>query len=114
MSSQESRRKFLKSSVLGLGAGLVVTTAAGCATTAPATPSNATQPTATGKLAEVLKRGKVIVGTGSTNPPWHFEDQGGNLVGFDIEMGHLLSKGLFDDPNKVEFTRQASDARIPN
>jgi polar amino acid transport system substrate-binding protein len=114
MSSQESRRNFLKSSAVGLGAGLVATVAAGCTNTAPAAPSGAAQPTSTGKLAEVLKRGKVIVGTGSTNPPWHFEDQQGNLVGFDIEMAHLLAKGLFDDPTKVEFVRQASDARIPN
>jgi polar amino acid transport system substrate-binding protein len=112
MSSQTSRRGFLKSSALGFGAGVVAATTAGCANTAPAAP-NAEQ-TGTGKLAEVLKRGKVIVGTGSTNPPWHFEDQGGNLIGFDIEMARLLSKGLFDDPNKVEFVRQASDARIPN
>jgi polar amino acid transport system substrate-binding protein len=54
------------------------------------------------------------VGTGSTNPPWHFEDEQGNLIGFDIEMARLLAKGLFDNPDQVEFVRQASDARIPN
>jgi polar amino acid transport system substrate-binding protein len=42
------------------------------------------------KLQEVLQRGKLIVGTGSTNPPWHFKDE------------------------KGEFVTQASDARIPN
>lgn len=56
----------------------------------------------------------VIVGTGSTNPPWHFEDEKGELQGFDIEMARLLAKGLFDDPSKVQFVRQASDARVPN
>jgi polar amino acid transport system substrate-binding protein len=66
------------------------------------------------KLQEVLDRGSVIVGTGSTNPPWHFEDETGNLIGFDIEMGRILSQGLFDSPDQVEFVRQASDARIPN
>jgi polar amino acid transport system substrate-binding protein len=66
------------------------------------------------KLNEVLKRGTVIVGTGSTNPPWHFEDEKGSLQGFDIEMARLLAKGLFDDPAKVQFVRQASDARVPN
>ncbi len=72
------------------------------------------QQAGTGKLQEVLDRGTVIVGTGSTNPPWHFEDDQGNLIGFDIEMARLLAKGLFDDPEAVEFVRQASDARIPN
>jgi len=31
------------------------------------------------KLDEVLDRGKLIVGTGSTNAPWHFKDQNGTL-----------------------------------
>jgi polar amino acid transport system substrate-binding protein len=29
-------------------------------------------------------------------------------------MARLLAKGLFDDPGKVQFVRQASDARVPN
>jgi polar amino acid transport system substrate-binding protein len=108
MSEQASRRSFLKTSALGLGAGAAIAGAAGCsrsATTAAAGSS---------KLNEVLKRGTVIVGTGSTNPPWHFEDEKGDLQGFDIEMARLLAKGLFDDPSKVQFVRQASDARVPN
>jgi polar amino acid transport system substrate-binding protein len=72
------------------------------------------QAPASSKLQEVLKRGKLVVGTGTTNPPWHFEDDSGNLVGMDIDMARLFAKGLFDDPNKVEFVREAADARIPN
>ena len=108
MSEQSSRRGFLRSSAIGLGAGVAVATAAGCSNsgTGPAAASS--------KLHEVLKRGSVIVGTGSTNPPWHFEDEKGELQGFDIEMARLLAKGLFDDPAKVQFVRQASDARVPN
>lgn len=66
------------------------------------------------KLQEVLARGKLIVGTGSTNPPWGFQDKSGNLVGFDIDLARILAKGLFNDPSKVEFVTQSSDARIPN
>ena len=66
------------------------------------------------KLDEVLARGHLIVGTGSTNAPWHFKDANDNLVGFDIDMGHIIAKALFDDPNKVEYVDQSSDARIPN
>jgi polar amino acid transport system substrate-binding protein len=62
----------------------------------------------------VLDRGHLIVGTGSTNAPWHFEDEGGNLIGMDIAMAQILANGLFDDPTKVEFVRQEADARIPN
>jgi polar amino acid transport system substrate-binding protein len=66
------------------------------------------------KLDEVLARGKLIVGTGSTNAPWHFKDESGNLVGFDIDIAKIVAKGLFGDDTKVEFVDQASDARIPN
>lgn len=69
---------------------------------------------AEGKLQEVLARGKLIVGTGSTNPPWGFQDKGGKLVGFDIDLARIIARGLFNDPEKVEFVTQSSDARIPN
>ncbi|MBZ9784603.1 transporter substrate-binding domain-containing protein [Pseudomonas sp. REP124] len=66
------------------------------------------------KLDSVLARGKVIVGTGSTNAPWHFQGADGKLQGFDIDIGHMIAKGLFNDPDKVEYVVQSSDARIPN
>ena len=65
-------------------------------------------------LRTVLDRGKLIVGTGSTNPPWHFEDDKGNLTGMDIAMARILAKGLFDDVTKVDFVREDPNARIPN
>lgn len=68
----------------------------------------------TSKLDEVLKRGHIVVGTGSTNAPWHFIDKKGQLVGFDIDMARLLAKGLFNDPNKVKFIDQSADSRIAN
>jgi polar amino acid transport system substrate-binding protein len=66
------------------------------------------------RLQTILDRGKILVGTGSTNPPWHFKDAQGNLVGYDVDMGHLLAKAIFDDPTKVEYVVQSSDSRIPN
>ncbi len=110
MSTQTTRRDFLRTSAMAFGAGVAASTAFGGLKAARA----AAQEAGASKLQEVLDRGTVIVGTGSTNPPWHFEDETGNLIGFDIEMGRLLSKGLFDSPDQVEFVRQASDARIPN
>ena len=74
----------------------------------------AASPAAADKLDDVLARGRLIVGTGSTNPPWHFRDEAGNLAGFDVDVAKIVAKGLFDDPEKVEFVIQASDARIPN
>ncbi|MEA2514007.1 MAG: polar amino acid transport system substrate-binding protein [Thermomicrobiales bacterium] len=105
-SSMTSRRKLL-----GRGAALsgAAVAAAGLAPAAVLA-----QDGGGGLLQKVLDRGNVIVGTGSTNPPWHFEDENGNLVGMDIEMGRILANGLFDDATKVEFVSQAADARIPN
>jgi polar amino acid transport system substrate-binding protein len=66
------------------------------------------------KLADVLGRGKLIVGTGTGNPPWHFRDEAGNMAGFDVDIAEIVAKGLFNDETKIEFVNQASDARIPN
>ena len=65
-------------------------------------------------LDTVLARGHLILGTGSTNPPWHFKDANDQLQGFDVDMGHIIAKALFADPNKIEYVIQSSDARIPN
>jgi polar amino acid transport system substrate-binding protein len=69
---------------------------------------------AEGTLKDILSRGKLIVGTGSGNPPFHFLDTSGKLVGMDIDIAKAIAKGLFNDETKVEFVQQASDSRIPN
>ncbi|WP_426139584.1 transporter substrate-binding domain-containing protein [Pseudomonas sp. DWP3-1-2] len=79
-----------------------------------ATFSVSAQAAENGRLDSVLQRGKLIVGTGSTNAPWHFQGADGKLQGFDIDIGRIIAKGLFNDPGKVEFVVQSSDARIPN
>jgi polar amino acid transport system substrate-binding protein len=76
--------------------------------------SLATAASAADRLETIKARGKILVGTGSTNPPWHFKDDQGNLVGYDVDMGHILAKAIFDDPSKVEYVIQSSDSRIPN
>lgn len=74
----------------------------------------AAQVAGTSLLRTVLDRGTLIVGTGSTNAPWHFENDKSELVGMDIAMGRILAKALFDDETKVQFLRQDPAARIPN
>jgi len=111
--STVSRRSVFQLSAGAAGvaaaAGLV-----GGAALGPKAAMAQTQDNSKSKLYEVLKRGKLIVGTGSTNPPWHFEDRGGKLVGMDIDLARLIAKSLFDDYDKVEFVIQGSDARIPS
>lgn len=77
-----------------------------------AMPAMAQQPSS--KLDEVLARGYLILGTGSTNAPWHFKSAEDKLQGFDVDMGRIVAKALFGDPDKIEFVNQSSDARIPN
>ena len=75
---------MLRNTMVGLAALLTVSTGAAMAQEQS-------------KLEEVLARGHLIVGTGSTNAPWHFKDESGNLVGFDIDIAKIVAKGLFGD-----------------
>ncbi|RWN58871.1 transporter substrate-binding domain-containing protein [Mesorhizobium sp.] len=107
MNDTSKRRDFLKL------AGLATAGVVGAATTVDVQKA-AAQAAPDSLLRTVLDRGKVIVGTGSTNAPWHFENDAGELVGMDITMGRILAKGLFDDTTKVEFVMQDPAQRIPN
>jgi len=113
MSGSHDRRDMLKVSGLGLAAGVMSGFGAGVGSLLSPQQAYA-QAAPASLLRTVLDRKKLIVGTGSTNAPWHFEDEKGQLVGMDITMAHILSQGLFDDPNKVEFVKQDPAARIPN
>ncbi len=110
MTTHTERRDFLRLGAFGLAGGALL---AG-ATAIPSAKEAAAQAASGSKLREVLDRGHLIVGTGSTNAPWHFENDKGELVGMDIAMAQILAKGLFADPTKVEFVRQDPAARIPN
>ncbi len=103
------RRDFLKMGATGLAAAGL----AGGAQVLTASQA-AAQAASDSLLRMVLNRGHVIVGTGSTNAPWHFEDELGELVGMDVTMGRILAKGLFDDAEAVEFVLQDPAQRIPN
>lgn len=109
MDIDHGRRGALKLPALGFAIGALAT----AASVAGVKEAKA-QASAGGLLRTVLDRGKLIVGTGSTNAPWHFEDETGNLVGMDIAMAQILAKALFDDANAVEFVREDPAARIPN
>lgn len=113
MSKSQNRRDVLKLGGLGAAAGIVSGLGAGAASLLSPAQAYA-QAAPTSLLRTVLDRKKLIVGTGSTNAPWHFEDEKGQLVGMDIAMARILSQGLFDDPNKIEFVKQDPAARIPN
>ena len=61
----------------------------------------------------VLDRGKLIVVTLTTVTPFAFNDDKGQLVGFDIDIARLVATALFKDPNKVEFVSVSAEGRWP-
>ncbi len=109
MEQETARRNFLK-----FGTGTALAGAAGLATAPLVAQKAYAQATSGSTLRTVLDRGKLMVGTGSTNAPWHFENDKGELVGMDIAMAKILAKGLFDDDSKVEFVQEDPAQRIPN
>jgi polar amino acid transport system substrate-binding protein len=65
------------------------------------------------RLQTVLERGRLIVATFSTAPPFCYTDEKGQLVGFDIDVARLLATALFRDPTKVEFVVVTAEGRWP-
>jgi polar amino acid transport system substrate-binding protein len=65
------------------------------------------------RLQTVLERGKLVVATFSTAPPFCFTDEKGQLVGFDIDVARLLATALFKDPSKVDFVVVTAEGRWP-
>jgi polar amino acid transport system substrate-binding protein len=65
------------------------------------------------RLDLVLERGRLIVVTMSTVPPFAFTDDKGQLVGFDIDIVRLLAQALFKDPTRVEFVVVTAEGRWP-
>ena len=69
MNDTSKRRDFLKLGMAGLATAGVIGAAASVDVQ-----KAAAQSAGDSRLRTVLDRGKLIVGTGSTNAPWHFED----------------------------------------
>ncbi len=110
MDQESARRHFLK-----FGTASVALAGAAALASTPLLAEKAYAQAASGStLRTVLDRGKLLVGTGSTNAPWHFENDKGELVGMDIALAKLLAKGLFDDDSKIEFVQEDPAQRIPN
>jgi polar amino acid transport system substrate-binding protein len=69
---------------------------------------------ASGQMAEIKKRGRLIAGVsadtlllGARNP------LNGQIEGFDIDMLKAVSKAIFNDPNKIEYRVLTTAQRIP-
>ncbi len=61
-------------------------------------------------LSQIQKRGKLIVGTEPTFPPFEFVDEKNQIVGFDIDIAQELAKRL---NVKLEIVSLPFDSLIP-
>ena len=53
-------------------------------------------------LARIQERGKLIIATEGNWSPWTYHDETDALIGFDIEIGALIAKGLGVEPEYME------------
>ena len=109
MDDEKGRREFLK---IG-SAGLVMAGMAGAAAATLTAEKAAAQSAPGSLLRTVLDRGKLIVGTGSTNAPWHFENEQGELVGMDITMAQYPGQGPVRRPDQGRVRHAGSGAAHP-
>ncbi|MGC9795733.1 basic amino acid ABC transporter substrate-binding protein [Fervidobacterium riparium] len=61
-------------------------------------------------LTEIKKRGKLVIGTEPTFPPFEFVDEKNQVVGFDIDVANELAKRL---GVKLEIVNLPFDSLIP-
>ncbi|MFF4594926.1 ABC transporter substrate-binding protein [Amycolatopsis sp. NPDC001319] len=60
--------------------------------------------------ASVTSDGKILVGQDQTYPPNEFQDEGGKVTGFDVDLGTAIGQKL---GLKMEFQNAAFDGIIP-
>lgn len=63
-------------------------------------------------LGQIAKRDKLIVGVRDDTAPFGFRDKDGNLIGYDIDLAHIITKGILKDEKKVEFVPVTASNRI--
>lgn len=59
------------------------------------------QTTSKDTLSKIKNEGKIIIGTGGNYRPFNYMDKNNNLVGYDIEWGKIIAKGLGVKPEFV-------------
>lgn len=86
---------MLKKIVIGLLVVSMLMVFGACAKTEAPAPGGT--PTADGKLGEIQKAGKIVLGTAADYPPYEFHkliDGKDEIVGFDIEIAKIIAEEL--------------------
>lgn len=63
-------------------------------------------------LGQIIQRDKLIIGVRDDTAPFGFRDKNGNLIGYDIDLAHIIAKGVLKDEKKVEFVPVTASNRI--
>lgn len=63
-------------------------------------------------LGQILKRDKLIVGVRNDAAPFGFIDRKGKLIGYDIDLAHIIAKDILGNEEKVEFVPVTASNRI--
>jgi polar amino acid transport system substrate-binding protein len=65
-------------------------------------------------MDKIVKRGRLIVGIDQNAYLFGFRDPNtGELVGFEIDIAKEIARGLFGDPNAIQFRAITTADRIP-
>lgn len=65
------------------------------------------------RLAEILKRDKLIVAVSNSTMPTGFIDENGTHTGFEVEFARLLANAILGSPDKIEFVVVNAPGRFP-
>ncbi|WP_132992835.1 glutamate ABC transporter substrate-binding protein [Gordonia zhaorongruii] len=64
-------------------------------------------------MADIVQRGRLIVGTDLGSNPLSFRDPlSGDVKGFDVDVAHWVSQALFNDPNRIDYRMVSTGNRI--
>lgn len=63
-------------------------------------------------LAQITKRGKIIVGVRTDAAPFGFKDINGTIQGYDIELAKILAKSILGSENAVTFVPVTAANRV--
>ena len=84
--------------------GLFLAVAVAACATEEATDSPDAAPTGeSSRLDRVRERGTLVCATGNDTPGFGFVDEGGNNVGFDLDLCRAVAAAVLSNPNAVEF-----------
>ena len=105
-----SRKSYLAKAIILLMVMAVLCFAAACGVTAnqPASSDNTDKPTKDMSLSRVLGNGQLVVGLDVNYPPIGFEDENGEIVGFDIDVAReaCFRMGIDLVPKPIDWTEK--------